>query len=273
MEFEEKKRIQNNERNYHIENMGIAREFSKELIMEMKELVRSIVIFGSNTQNTLKEDSDIDLMVVLDNVSVYVTPQLREAYRVITTSLCEKLSDKIHLMTVNLSDLWDMARKGDPVLINILRYGVPIFDRDLVEPLQYLLEIGRIKPTREAAYNYMSRSQTLLEETNKHLEEAMLDLYYSVIDITHSTLIVEKIVPPSPKDMPEIFQETFKNKRLEKYSTDIRDFYTLAKDIEYKRVKADGKMYDKYFKKAQKLVLELKTYNDEKLKNTNLFDL
>ena len=136
MDFQQKKRVSSREQNYHIENLRIARGFSKDLILEMKELVRSIVIFGSNTHDTLKKDSDIDIMIILDNISVFVSDELREAYKIITNSLCNRYSSKIHLMTVNLSDFWDMARKGDPVFINILRFGMPIFDRDLVEPMQ-----------------------------------------------------------------------------------------------------------------------------------------
>lgn len=275
MEFEQKKRRNPNDEKYHIENLRIAREFSKELILEMKDLVKSIVLFGSNLNDTLNKDSDIDLMIVLDNVSVYVTPELREAYRIITSNLNTTVGkDKLHIMTVNFSDLWDMARKGDPVLINILRHGLPLFDRNIVEPMQYLLEVGKIKPTKESIYNYVARSTTLLDETKKHLEESLLDLYYCVIDITHATLMSQKITPPSPKEMPEIYSKTFKGKTIGKYSKDIKEFYTMAKDIEYKRSKnINGEYYDKMKEKASNLVMELKTFIDEEMKKESSFDL
>ena len=132
MDFEQKKRNSLNEEQYHIENLKCAREFSKGLLEEMNELVRSIVLFGSNTHDTLDKNSDIDIMVVLNNVTVYVSPELREAYTIILEKLSQKISPKLHIMTVNLSDLWDMARKGDPVLTNILRYGHALFDSCLL---------------------------------------------------------------------------------------------------------------------------------------------
>lgn len=262
MDFPQKKRLNNNENRYHIENLKIAREFSKGLLKELGELIRSIVLFGSNSTNAkVLKTSDVDIMIVLDNVSVFVTPELREAYRVITSSLVNNISDKLHVMTVNLSDLWDMARKGDPVLINILRYGTPLFDRDLVEPMQYLLEIGKIRPTKEAVYNYSSRAETLLQDTDKHMQDAVLDLYYSVIDIVHSTLMCKKITPPSPREMQEIFRETFKGSKLEKYSEIIDEFYSINKDIEHNsKIKISGSEYDKLKKKAEKLFLALKDY-------------
>lgn len=273
MDFEQKKKIKDNQLNYHIENLKITREFSKSLILELKDLVRSIVLFGSNTQDTLNKDSDIDVMVVLDNVSVFVSSELKEAYNIIISKISSKYPDKFHILTMNLSDLWDNSRKGDPVLINILRYGVPLFDRDLVEPLQYLLEIGKIRPSRESAYNYISRSETLFDETNKHLENAILDLYYSVLDIVHATLMTHKIMPPSPKDMPKIFEKEFKNTKLEKYSKNIQELYKIAKDIEHNKLKdIDGKLFDKYKKISKTIISDLKHYSKSKIDKYDIFE-
>ncbi len=274
MDFEQKKRISSNQEKYHIENLKLTREFSKNLIQEMDNLVKSIVLFGSNTHDTTKKTSDIDLMIVLDNVSVFVTPELREAYKIITQNLSEKISNKLHIMTVNLTDLWDMARKGDPLLINILRFGLPVFDRDLVEPLQYLLEIGRIKPSRETVYNYMARAQTLHEETTKHLDEAILDLYYSTVDMVHATLILQKVMPPSPKEMPKIFKKTFKNNaKILKHAKTIDELYSTAKDIEHHKITPTGVLYDKLKKKADILLTNLSQFNDEQLKKKDNFEL
>jgi len=260
MDFQQKHKDHSNEKNYHIENLKIARNFSKEILYELKELVRSIVLFGSNTHDTLNSNSDIDIMIVLNNTTVFVSDELREAYKIIVNNLISKYSPKIHLMTVNLSDLWDMARKGDPVLINILRYGMPIFDRDLVEVLQYLLEIGKIRPTKEAIYNYVSRSKTLHEETIKHLEISILDMYYSIVDIVHAAIMCKGIMPPSPKEMPEIFKKNFKEKKFIKISEDITLFYNLAKDIEHKKkIEINGKLYDNLRKKS---IFIIKTLDD-----------
>ena len=274
MNFDQKRRVSSNEENYHIENLKVVREFSSALILEMRSLVKSIVLFGSNNKDTLRKDSDIDLMIVLDNVSVFVTPELREAYRVIVNKLVTKADKQLHIMTINFSDLWDMARKGDPLLLNVLRYGLPIYDTNLIDPMQYLLEIGKIRPSREAVNNYMARSVTLLEETQKHLEDAVLDLYYSVVDIVHSTLMIEGMMPPSPKDMPKIFKKRFKGTDMEKFSKEIDEFYKVSKQIEKKTLKGlNGKLYDSLRKRAEKLVTSLKKYNEVQLQKKDMFDL
>ena len=177
-------------------------------------------------------------------------------------------------MTMNLSELWDMSRKGDPVMINILRHGLPLFDRDLVDPLQYLLEIGKIRPTRESIYNYMARSQTLLDETNKHIQNSILDLYYSLIDMVHATLMTHNITPPSPKEMPEIFEKTFsKNKKLSSYSKDIKEIYEHAKEIEHNRKLFTGSQLDIIKKKVTKIIYDLKSHIDLEIEKKDFFDL
>ncbi len=275
MDFKQTKKINKNEKEYHIENLRIVREFSKQLITEFKSLVKSIVIFGSNTQNTLNKNSDIDVMIILDNVSVFVTDELREAYKIIINKISSEMPQKLHIMTVNFSDFWDMSRKGDPVLVNILRYGLPIYDTNLVEPMQYLLEIGKIKPSLETINNYTARSHTLLEETDKHLKEAILDLYYSIIDITHATLMINGKMPPSPKEMPKIFKQTFKKTTLEKHSKTIEEFYKIAKAIEHNETKTNikGKTYDELKKKAENLIKTLTTHNKKEISKKTQFDL
>ncbi|MCA9486801.1 MAG: nucleotidyltransferase domain-containing protein [Candidatus Woesearchaeota archaeon] len=267
MDILERPRFSKNEEQYHIENLHIAREYSKQIIKEMGELVRSIVLFGSNAKNTANKDSDIDLLIVLDNVSVFVTAELREAYRVISTNLAGSISNKLHIMTMNLSDLWDLARKGDPLLTNILRSGLPLLDKDLIEPLQYLLEIGKIKPTPESIYNYQERAKTLLKESSKHLEEAIMDLYYATIDICHAALMSKDITPPSPEEMPEIFREAFQNENVAKCSSDIEEIYRLAKEIEHHKNSEiiNANTYNKYLKKTTQLVKILEEYNKKQL--------
>ena len=276
MDFKQPEKKTRNEERFHYENLKIVRTFTKNLIDEMTTLVKAVVLFGSNAKTqTAKKDSDLDLMIVLDNINTYVTPELREAYKVIVAKLLKEIgNNKVHLMTVNFSDYWDMARKGDPIMINVLRSGVVVFDTNIVEPMQYLLELGKIKPTRETVYNYQSRAETLLAETEKHIEEAVMDLYYAVVDIVHSTLIVNSIIPPSPKDMPEIFKNKFKGTKLSKYSKTIEKLYKVSKDLEHKKIsKFNGELYDKLREETSELIEKLKEYNLKELKKKDIFEL
>ncbi len=275
MDFTQQKKVPKNESLYPLENISKVREFSKEFLDEMGELVRSIVLFGSNATKTSHEKSDIDVLIILDNVGVYVSDELREAYRIITEKITSNISDNFHLMTVNLSDFWDMSRRGDPVLINILRTGMPIFDRDLFEPMQYLLEIGKVRPTREAATNYLCRSENLLVESSNHIKEGLLDLYYGVVDSVHAALMSQGIAPPSPKDMPNLFKKTFKeNAQLMKYSSTIKEFYSLEKSLEHGSKKSiTGEYFDEMSNKAKELISTLNTFTKKEIQKKDIFEL
>lgn len=275
MDFTQQKKVPKNEALYPLENISKVRDFSKEFLDEMGELVRSIVLFGSNATKTSHEKSDIDVLIILDNVGVYVSDELREAYRIITEKITSNISDNFHLMTVNLSDFWDMSRKGDPVLINILRTGMPIFDRDLFEPMQYLLEIGKVRPTREAATNYLCRSENLLVESSNHIKEGLLDLYYGVVDSVHAALMSQGIAPPSPKDMPNLFKKTFKqNTQLMKYASTIKEFYSLEKSLEYGSKKSiTGEYFDEMSNKAKELISTLNTFTKKEIQKKDIFEL
>ena len=275
MDFIQKDKLPKNEKNYRQENIRICREFSKEIIEELTTLVKSIVLFGSNSTNTQTKESDIDVLIILDNISVFVSDELRESYKIITNQINQKVAKgKIHLLTINLSDFYDMSRKADPILVNILRFGIPIFDTDLFETHQYLLEIGRIKPTIESINNYKARANTLLDETKRHLENSILDLYYSVVDIVHSSLMVRKIISPSPKEMPKIFKDTFKkNKEIYELYPIIKEIYEKAKEIEHKRLdaKVSGKLYDKLNAKTKKIVLVLNKFIENEMSKRDMF--
>ena len=275
MDFIQKEKLPKNEKNYRQENIRICREFSKEIIEEMTTLVKSIVLFGSNSTNTQTKESDIDVLIILDNISVFVSDELRESYKIITNQINQKVANgKIHLLTINLSDFYDMSKKADPILVNILRFGIPIFDTDLFETHQYLLEIGRIKPTIESINNYKARANTLLDETKRHLENSILDLYYSVIDIVHSSLMVRKIISPSPKEMPKIFKDTFKkNKEIYELYPIIKEIYEKAKEIEHKSLdaKVNGKLYDKLNVKTKKIVAVLNKFIENEMSKRDMF--
>lgn len=275
MDFSQQKKIPKNETLYPLENIAKVRDFSKEFLDEMGELVRSIVLFGSNAKKTSHEKSDIDVLIILDNVGVYVSDELREAYRIITEKITSNISDNFHLMTVNLSDFWDMSRKGDPVLINILRTGMPIFDRDLFEPMQYLLEIGKVRPTREAATNYLCRSENLLIESSNHIKEGLLDLYYGVVDSVHAALMTQGVTPPSPKDMPALFKKTFaKYPELMKFSSVIKEFYALEKSLEYGTKKLiTGEYFDEMSSKARELISAVNSFTKKEIQRKDIFDL
>ncbi len=273
MEIKEIRNRNSNEDNYHYENLKIAREFAKGVIKEMASLVKSVVIFGSTSINENIKESDIDVLVILDNISVIVTNELKEAYHLLVESLIDNISEKLHVTSMNLTDFWDLVRKGDPVIINILRTGFPLYDESLFEPVQFLLRIGRIKPTRETVINYKGRAEETLDGIYSYLQKAVIDMYFSVFDLAYACLICEKKMPVTPKDLPDKFEVVFKGTFLYKYGKSLREFYEIYKKVEHENFIIDGKAYDRLLKKALQIRKDFVTYINEKLRSTDIFDL
>src|SRR3989344_954837 len=61
--------------------------------------------------------------------------------------------------TVKLSTWWQDLINGDPVVINVIRYGETLLDMGgYFNPLKVLLQQGKIKSTPEAIYTLLQRA-------------------------------------------------------------------------------------------------------------------
>ncbi|MCJ7757484.1 MAG: hypothetical protein MUP24_05005, partial [Gillisia sp.] len=90
----------------------------------------------------LKKGSDIDILIIIDDVRAELTAEFVEAYRVIVEKIAFKISKKLHITTLKLTNFWDYTRAGDPIVINMLRDGIPLMDYGFFEPLQILLPVS-----------------------------------------------------------------------------------------------------------------------------------
>ncbi len=126
---------------YKKEDFDIAYEFSKKIYNEMKDLVKATVLFGSSARKTASQ-GDIDVLVIIDDLTVRLTPELTEAYTLITEKTIAETSNMLHVTTLKLTAFWEYVRSGDPVIINMLREGIALLDTGFFEPIQFLLKQG-----------------------------------------------------------------------------------------------------------------------------------
>ena len=78
-------------------DIDIAYEFSKLMHKEFGEFLKGIVLFGSVARKEGPHRNDIDIMVLIDDVSFHLDTGLIEAYRVIVSKLVIKTSRRIPL--------------------------------------------------------------------------------------------------------------------------------------------------------------------------------
>jgi uncharacterized protein (UPF0332 family)/predicted nucleotidyltransferase len=264
VEFEIHKRKNQLADSYSKEAIDYAFQFSKKAYKEFAKFIKIIALFGS-TARKLQEGGktgDIDVLVVVDDVSIVIDQEFAEAYRIIMERIVAEVAPKkLHITTLKFTSFWEYARAGDPVAINILRDGIPIIDTGVFEPLQILLHQGRIRPSAESMWTYFNRAPMTLNNSKWHIKQGVLDLYWAVIDSAHAALIKVGEIPPSPSHVGDLLQEKLVAKGLldKKYPLIAKRFYALSRTILHgEAIELQGRQFDEYYREAQDFVNEMK---------------
>ncbi|MBI2138747.1 nucleotidyltransferase domain-containing protein [Candidatus Woesearchaeota archaeon] len=248
---------------YKQTDIDICYRFTRDAIKEFGKFVKAVVLFGSTARRTKGPHSDLDVLMVIDDLSLNLTDDLTEAYRIIVQKLIAKNSVRLHITTIRFSSFWDYLRNGDPVAINILRDGVALLDSGFFEPVQELLRRGRIRPTEEAIWTYYIRAPNTLHNSKWHLLQATVDLYWAVIDAAHAALMKHGETPPSPEHVADLLHDKLARHKLieEKYVHIMRNFYRLSKMITHRELtEVKGEEFDRYYKEAEEFVQRMKKF-------------
>lgn len=270
LEFKNIKSESQNLHKYKKDDLDLSYEFSKKIIKELGSLVKAIVLFGSSAKTKHpKKGHDIDILIVVDDLSIVLKDDVVEAYRIIVERLVIETSTKIHVTTLKFTSFWEYTRVSDPIAINILRDGVAIYDTGFFYPLQNLLYRGKIRPTTESILVYYNRAPATLYNSKWHIKQAIIDLYWAVIDASHAALMKLGQVPPSPEHVTEMIENHLVKKKLisKRFAEVPNRFYHLMKLITYGDVKEiSGEEFDRYFKEAESYVEHMKKFIEKGIK-------
>ncbi len=224
------------------EDYDIAYDFATKAYKKFREVVKSIVLFGSVAKATIKPNSDIDIVIIVDDATINWDDELIAWYREELGKLiaAQKYSKELHVNTITLSTFWEELREGEPLIINILRYGQTLIDfGGFFDPLRVLLAKGRIRPSPEAIFVTMERAEGHNIRANNSLLASVEGFYWAMVDASHAALMAERIVPPSPEHLSDLLTDVFvKTKRLDaKYVEWYTEVRRLAKEITYGNIK------------------------------------
>jgi predicted nucleotidyltransferase len=270
MDFKIEKNVQNKAQvqRYNKDVLDVAYKFSKEAYKEFGSLIKAIVLFGSVAKDKTTTNSDIDILIVLDDLTVVWSKELMETYKIICEKKIATISRRLHITTLKLTTFWEYIKNGDPVGINILRDGVALVDTGFFAPLQALLARGRIRPTAESVWTYFSKAQGTLDNSRHHLIGATIDLYWACIDACHAALMRMGTIPPSPEHVAKLLDEKLvKPGHLARKHVDtMRYLYKLYKAITHRAIDdIAGNQYEKYYTSAKDLVDDIKKFIEKKL--------
>jgi len=270
MEIKIPKREERNVSKYFPEDIEIARKFCKKIYDEVGNFIKIAVVFGSAARIKERKEGgeagDIDILLVIDDVTINLTPELIQTYRVLVEKMIADTSPRLHVTTLKLTSFWEYVRAGDPVAINILRDGVALIDSGFFDPLQVLLLRGKIRPTEEAMWGYFVRAPTTLHNSSWHVTQATIDLYWAVIDSAHAALMSLNVIPPSPSHVAELMEKELVPRGLNrKYVEIMNSFYNLYKKIIHRDIKEiSGSDYDRYRKEADDFVNAMRSFVEKK---------
>jgi len=238
----------------------IAMDFAAKVYKKFDKMIKSIVLFGSSAKQLSKPTSDIDIILIIDDVAIKWDEELIAWYREELRKFIQANPYKktLHINTVKLSTWWSDLLRGDPIIINILRYGEPLIDfGGFFSPLKVLLQEGRINSTPEAIYTLLQRAPNHMLRTKTSLLAAIDGLYWAMVDSAHAVLIAAGILPPSPEEIPEILKQRFVDTKIlkMKYVQDYIDLHYLAKEIIHgKKTEIKGEEIDEWRKKTDEFV-------------------
>lgn len=241
----------------------IAMDLAQTIHQKFDRMVKATILFGSQARNEAKPSSDIDIIVVIDDASINWDLELISWYREELAKIVSSMKYKrdFHINTVKLTTWWQDLTNGDPVVVNILRYGEPLIDSGgFFLPLKALLLQGRIHSTAEAAYAALQRAPAHLARSKTAELSSIEGVYWAMVDSAQAALITAGKMPPGPEHIPEMLNESFVSRGLlnEGLVRALRDVYTIHKAISHGEITdLKGTEIDHWQETAEQFLFEM----------------
>ncbi|MEM7816248.1 MAG: nucleotidyltransferase domain-containing protein [Candidatus Aenigmatarchaeota archaeon] len=261
------------------ERVEILKNFTKEVLKKYGPLIRSIVLFGSTARNEFKGESDIDVFIIVDDTRHKISPQLKEKMEEDFDRIAKSQSKQLSVQQPYLlTEFWGMVRDGHPIVFNFIREGVPVYDKDIFLPIKRLLQMGEIRPSKEAVEKYIDRGPKRIKRVeNAKVYMVVEDLYYAMLESAQAVLMFLGKSPPRPPDAADVLRKTLVKMNLleESFVKDLEDIINVRKQVEHKRIRnITGSELDVWIKKSKAFVKKMQSLivKIEILKRENMIE-
>ncbi len=243
---------------------------SDSLVEKLGDKVKVVAVWGSVPKGEHGYDSDIDTLVILDDTKLEqdVPDDAKQKIRRKVTQLAKETDERITIQYFPfLTEFWDALRKGEPLAIEAVRNGHPVYDTGIFMPSKRLLERGKITGTQESvrkrlkigAAGYKKAEKEFKSSIPHKLEQAMASAGQAPIMLTGRS-------PPGKEKVPEVLEEMFvEQDMLEQEYIEIgKEIYEFGdigeknpEDVTGQMVEEHLDKTDKFIRRMHKLVSEM----------------
>lgn len=269
-------------------------QFHKELVLKKyKEVIISYVLVGSFATNKALKESDIDILIIVDNLAEKFINEIKKKSFDLGLKICNKikLKHKLDIQIYTLNEFWNLKKEINPIMLNYAKQGIDLFDRGefIRFKQEYLKKFYFLdQMPNEILEKYLNSGNRMLkiisnkvniykryssEMPGEILEKIITeDLFYSIITPLQAVFMKFGILPPTPS---EIVEETkrnlFKKKLIFK-----KDLEFLEKIIKLRKnfnVKKHFATYNNIYcliKTAEKFLLKIKNIFYSKVNCANI---
>ena len=250
----------------------IAHKFTKKLIEKFKRSVKAVVVYGSTATGKHKKTSDIDIFVIMDDTKIEqeIPQEVKDRIWNEMLKIAKDTDKNITLQAfMFITEFWENLRTAEPVLIAILRSGVPVFDVGIFMPAKRMLQRGKIPTTQEAVQKKISAAPQFVDYAESRVKSAGHYLEQAMATAGNAALMYIGRMPQNKEDVPGALDESFVKEKLleDRYVLDAENIRKFAKEIEHKKGKdMEGigaevdkhlKMTNEFVKRMQDLIKEL----------------
>ncbi len=240
-----------------------AEEFKKQCLKKYKEMVKTIFVFGSYLRKDFTEESDLDILILLDDTKMRVTDEFKESVADNLFKTAKKLDSRLHIQPPwTITEFWDMVRVSHPLLMTVLRDGWALYDQGFFIPMKKLLERGKIPASLESIELLMISAPKKIERAkNVRLYQVSEDCYYAMLNSSQAVLMYLGKQVPDPKATPKAVKEYLVDTKMlpRQYYKLLEKVIKFRKDVEHKKVKEiTGAKVDEFLEKAEDYVKEMR---------------
>lgn len=235
-------------------------KFSDELNEKLGDKVKVVAVWGSVPQAEHGVDSDIDTLVILDDTKLKsdVPKDAKKKIRRKVTSLADEVDDRITIQYFPfLTEFWDSLRKGEPLAIEAVRNGEPVYDTGIFMPAKRLLQRGKISGTQESVKKRLKLAATGYKKAEKNMKSSIPHKLEQVVaNAGQAPIMLVGKTPPGKEKVPDVLEEMFVEKDMLKQEVvdDAREIVEFA-DIGEKNPKdVTGEALDRHLEKTDSFV-------------------